>query len=204
MFWGANAFDRDLSRWNVSKVRDFAFMFHSAYSFRGQGLEAWNTRNARTMRSMFMGADSLQMEDLTGWAVSNVNDFADLFGRSSFVGNISAWDVSSGANFEFMFRETAFNGDLSLWNVERAVDLSGMFDSATEFEGIGLDNWNPRFANSMAYMFWGCTSFMQNLCNWSIPHRANVDEMFLKTACPNPSPPNLTAVPVSPLCFSCV
>ena len=50
-------FNGDLSKWDVSNVRNMGFMFYKAYKFNGD-LSKWNVSNVTDMDSMFWNAKS--------------------------------------------------------------------------------------------------------------------------------------------------
>ena len=96
VFWGATAFNGDVSAWDVSAVRNMSSMFRGASAFNGD-VSAWNVSAVRDMSLMFSGA-------------------------TAFNGNLSAWDVSAVQRIGGMFRSaTAFNGDVSAWNVSASA-----------------------------------------------------------------------------------
>ena len=68
MFFRAEAFNGNLSNWNVSSVTYMAHMFHQASVFNG---------------------------DITNWTVSNVTNMGAMFAETNFNGDISNWSVSS-------------------------------------------------------------------------------------------------------------
>jgi surface protein len=44
MFFGGNAFNQDISKWDVSNVKDMSFMFYDAESFN-QDISKWDVSN---------------------------------------------------------------------------------------------------------------------------------------------------------------
>ena len=65
IFWGASAFNGDLSSWNVSSVTDMYGMFLGAISFNDD-LSSWDVSFVTDMTSMFEGATSFG-QDLCNW-----------------------------------------------------------------------------------------------------------------------------------------
>ena len=57
MFQGAESFDGDISRWDVSSVKDMHNMFHDAKSFNGD-ISGWDVSSVTDMSGMFEGAES--------------------------------------------------------------------------------------------------------------------------------------------------
>ena len=81
MFWKASAFNRDLSKWDVSAVTDMGNMFLRAAAFN-QDLSKWDVSAVTDMRSMFYGASAFTYK-LCG--VAWLNSKADK--RKMFIGS---------------------------------------------------------------------------------------------------------------------
>merc|ERR1719174_446846 len=73
----AALFNREISKWDVSSVKDMSSMFLAAKSFN-RDLSKWDVSGVIAMPVMFR------------WA-------------TSFNGDISKWDVSSVGNMDYMF-----------------------------------------------------------------------------------------------------
>jgi surface protein len=114
MFYGAIAFNQDISSWNVSSVTDMSQMFFSAESFN---------------------------QDISSWDVSSVTDMSTMFlGANSFNQDIGSWDVSSVTDMSTMFYEArAFNQDIGSWDVSSVTDMSWMFNGASSFSTTNYD-----------------------------------------------------------------
>ena len=82
MFSYAKLFRGDISKWDVSNVRDMSGMFHRAESFNSH-LSKWDVSRVTNMLGMFQ------------------------FARS-YNGDISKWDVSRVSNMDNMFRDAIF------------------------------------------------------------------------------------------------
>lgn len=65
MLGGADRFNQDISRRNVSNVRDMHEMFIATLSFN-QNLSLWNVSNVITMRDMFVRATAFD-QDVASW-----------------------------------------------------------------------------------------------------------------------------------------
>ena len=155
MFYKANAFNGDLSNWDVSLMTNLRYMFDRAPLFNS---------------------------NLSNWDVSSVTDMASMFsGAHNFNGDISGWDVSNVKYMSRMFSTAqAFNGDISGWSVSNVTNMSQMFAGATSFNR-NLSNWDVSSVTSMFNMFRYATSFNSNLSNWDVSSVTNMYEMFTST-----------------------
>lgn len=117
MFFNCKHFNCDLSHWDVSQVEDMGFMFGGCTSFKGDGLKNWNVSNAFTMCNMFSQCKNLEC-DLSNWNVSNVYNMEEMFSYSNFNGNIDKWNVRSCRNMKNMFVGTKLDIYPPAWYIK--------------------------------------------------------------------------------------
>ena len=141
-----NAFNGDISQWDVSNVTNMNELFRNS-AFNGD-ISKWNTSNVVTMHSMFVGSSFNR--NISSWNVSKVIDMNRLFFQSLFDSDISQWDVSNVMNMSYMFYHSKFNRDLSQWNVSKVMNLRGIFNGS-EFRG-DISKWTV-FAPEEACVF---------------------------------------------------
>ena len=122
MFHRANAFNIDISNWDVSRVQIAAEMFRAANEFN-QPLNSWRTSKLVNISNMFESADKFDMP-LDDWDTSNVIDMSDMF------------------SFAF-----SFNHSLDMWNVSGLRDASSMFNAAVSFSQ-SLCSWGTQLSPS--------------------------------------------------------
>ena len=117
----------NVSRWDVSNVKDMIGMFDSCKYFNCD-LSKWDVSNVKDMSFMFAYCEEFN-SDLSSWDVSNVNNMKYMFdGCEKFKGDLSRWNVSSVTNMHSMFDGCEkFNGDLSRWDVSNVKDMRSMF-----------------------------------------------------------------------------
>ena len=124
MFYGADSFNQDISKWDVSKGENFGSMFNAADSFN---------------------------QDIRNWDVSSGKSFYNMFAwNDAFNQDISVWNVTKGLGFDSMFT----NADLMLqvgWSeTPAASDFLGQTitgDAAAEtITGAG--------GNDILFRFW--------------------------------------------------
>ena len=75
MFYGATAFNSDISAWNVSSVIHMSGMFQNAVTFN-QNIGSWNVSSVTNMSSMFLGATAFD-QNIGSWNVSSVTNMSD-------------------------------------------------------------------------------------------------------------------------------
>ena len=177
MFWSTNAFNGNLSSWNVSSVTDMSNMFRDATSF-DQPLAAWNVSSVTDMSGMLQDATSFN-QPLSGWDVSSVTDMSDMSRNArAFDQPLADWNVSSVTDMSGMFRNAlVFDQPLAAWNVSSVTDMSDMFNAAISFKQP-LADWNVSSVTDMSGMFSFTASFNQPLADWDVSSVTDMSGMF--------------------------
>ena len=158
MFNGADRFNQDISKWNVAKVTNMRFMFSGAYKFN-QDISKWNVEKVTDMSFMFINARAFD-QDISRWKVSNVTAmYAMFYSATAFDQDISGWKVSQVTTMNRMFRGAAFNQDISSWDVSKVTDMSLMFYDAKLFKQ-NLDAWRPKINRAVKADGWRNALFM--------------------------------------------
>ena len=169
--WDQTYFHGDISKWDVSNVKDMSKLFHRT-DFNGD-ISQWDVSNVKDMNNMF--AYSNFNRDISNWDVSNVLDMQSMFSNSSFNGDISKWNVGNVVDMSWMFRHSVFTGDISKWNVSNVVNMQSMF-SDSEFNG-DINQWNVSNVNEMQWLF-NSSKFNKNISNWNVSNVINMKGMF--------------------------
>ena len=117
-----------------------------------------------------------------------VKDFSRLFSHQDIPNNISIsnWDVSRVTDMSGLFNSsTNFNQPLNQWNVSNVKDMSGLFYNAESFNQP-LNQWNVSSVIDMKRMFSSAESFNQPLNQWNVSNVTNMNSMFRNTPYNNP------------------
>ena len=136
MFYNAQAFNQNISNWDVSNVTDMSNMFYNAEAFN-QNISNWDVSKVTDMSNMFSHAPAFN-QNIGDWDVSNVTDMTGMFfAATSFNQDIGSWDVSNVTDMRQMFYYAqTFNQDLSKWCVKnfsyKPIDFSS--NSALTFK----------------------------------------------------------------------
>ena len=126
--YGLQAFNGDISKWDVSKVITMASMFSGATSFN-QDISKWKVSEVTNMRDMFSGATSFN-QDISGWNVGEVQ-----------------------RDMQNMFRDaTSFDKNLDAWEprIHNAIKTDSWLGATNMFRGSGLANKLPSWCENTA------------------------------------------------------
>jgi surface protein len=175
MFYNASSFNQDISNWNVSNVTDMSGMFGANHF--NQNIGKWNVSNVTNMSFMFI-SNSFFNQDIGSWNVSNVINMASMFsGASSFNQDIGSWNVGNVTDMSEMFSTNSFNRNIGAWDVSKVTSMSSMFNQNKVFnQNIG--KWNVGKVTSMMYMFYNASSFNQNIGSWDVSNVNYMTVMF--------------------------
>ena len=174
--YGFDNFNGNISKWDVSNVKDMSYMFLDNFEFN-QPLNDWDVSHVTNMYCMFGDAESFN-QPLDQWDVSNVTEMENMFcGAKNFNQPLDKWNVSNVKNMSRMFAYSSFNQPLDKWNVSNVTSMVGMFDHNKAFNQP-LDKWNTKNLEDSALMFVGANSFNQNLSSWNSNKISDCRGMF--------------------------
>lgn len=111
----ATKFNGDISKWDVSNVKNMDGMFMDSV-FNGD-ISNWDVSHVTSMHAMFCQNKDFN-QNISKWDVSNVNTFESMFqGASHFNKNISNWKIKDNAKTAYMFDQCK----ISPWNKPKAL-----------------------------------------------------------------------------------
>jgi len=181
MFERATSFNQSLSSWDTSKVTTMEGMFDTATIFN-QDISNWDTTLVTDMSYMFSSAVAFNNGgELLTWNTSGVENMYNMFSyATAFNQDIGNWNTDSLLSMQFMFTgATAFNQDISAWNIGSVTDFNGLFRNASAFNNGGQSlNWDTYYITNMQKMFYGATSFDQDIGGWDVLFVLNFRDMF--------------------------
>jgi len=131
----------NISKWNVSAVESFRYMFTDTAKF-DRDIGDWDVSNASDFSGMFLRACAFN-QDISRWDMSSSENFSSMFQKSPvFNGDISAWDVSKGLVFRHMFDSTAnFDQNIGNWDVSRGEYVQGCCRIQSGYKQLGCVRW---------------------------------------------------------------
>lgn len=160
MFSNSNLVEADLSKVDLSKVKNFAGLFQSCTKLEDINFTNINTSSATNMSFMFYGCSSLSSIDVSNFNTSNVTDFNSMFSRCTKLENldITDFDTSNAENISsmFLYCSKLTSIDLSKFITSEVTDMRSLFSGCSSLENLNLSNFNTSKVKSMNYMFWGC------------------------------------------------
>ncbi len=178
----------DVSKWDVSKIKDMRSLFNNCKAFTGKGLDNWDVSKCEDMSYMFRGigtkgTSSLPNATLEKWDVSNVRNMEYMFYEANNPSvKLEHWKPYQCVNYKKMFASNqTMNYNLSNWVVVRGEIFDRMFENCTAFNA-DLSSWRLNAATSTIYMFANCPQFNRDLSNWGMENVVDAEGMFYRAS----------------------
>jgi len=185
LFSGRDDIKVDVTKWDMSNVKNMRSMFSGARNFN-QDISNWDTSSLESAESMFSMAESFDQE-IGNWNVEKVETAYYMFAfAKSFKADLSRWfgeDSNNGAgpNLKIatnMFRDAvSFDSDLNSWDMEEVERADSMFYGAKSFQG-DVSNWKLPLVDNYSNLFRGAAKFDSDIRSWDVSKGTNFDGMF--------------------------
>jgi len=92
----ADAFNQDVSSWDVSSVINMQIMFYQSPFNNGGVALNWGNKTANVQNMSTMFRETPFNQDISGWNVGSVTDMGNMFrSATAFDQNISGWNVNN-------------------------------------------------------------------------------------------------------------
>ena len=118
------------------------------------------------------GGDCQKLINISQWgdvALQNTNNA--FYGcRNLTVTASDTPDLTDCKSAEYMFAGSCVVPNLANFDVSHITDMTGMFYGNSSFNQ-DISGWNTSSVKNMSYMFSGATSFNQNIGSWNTSQR---------------------------------
>ncbi|MFT8714678.1 MAG: BspA family leucine-rich repeat surface protein [Leuconostoc pseudomesenteroides] len=187
MFRNTGLISLDLSTWDVTKVKEFQYMFYSSAALANLNLSDWGiarTADSIYMNYMFYNTSALTNLNLTNFKTKNVTGMSYMFYGSGITNlDLSNWNVDQVTTFNCMFAEAKHltTLDLSNWGVARTADsvnMDHMFLNTSALNSLNLTDFKTTNATTMLWMFSGSGLTELDLSHWDVTKVTTFAYMF--------------------------
>ena len=146
MFYGCSSLEKlDLSKWNVSKIKNLQGFLYKCSQLTEVNLSDWNAANCTDMSQMFAYCTSLSSVNLSSINTPKVTNIEQMFRNCEALVSVdlSSLDTSNVKDMDYMFFECKKlrELDLSTFNTEKLVFLQNTFNSCSSLERLDLSSW---------------------------------------------------------------
>ncbi|MCT4613401.1 MAG: cadherin domain-containing protein [Marinifilaceae bacterium] len=133
MFANTNIFDQNINNWTMSAATDLSYMFLNSKNFNGL-ISDWDVSNVENIEGIFQGSERFN-KDINSWNLIKATSLANFFkDAKAYNKPLDSWDVSNITNFESMFENAEmFNSDISNWNISQAQNMTNFCKGAESF-----------------------------------------------------------------------
>ncbi|WP_337089861.1 BspA family leucine-rich repeat surface protein [Leuconostoc pseudomesenteroides] len=187
MFRNTGLISLNLSTWDITKVKEFQYMFYDSAALSNLNLSDWDsghTADSIYMNYMFYNTSALTNLNLTNFKARHITGMSYMFYGSGITNlDLSNWNVDQVTTFQYMFAETKHLAtlDLSNWGANRTADsvnMTFMFSNTSALTTLNLTNFKTTNVTNMAYMFRGTGITHLDLSDWNVNQVTTFDNMF--------------------------
>ena len=177
-----NDFNENISSWDMSNVTNISKMFELQAIFN-QPIGGWDTSSVTNMSNVVRSTSAFN-QPIANWDVSNVTSMVFMFySASAFNQPVAGWDVSnlaSNGSYRMFENASSFNQDVNSLELPSTVfNYYGIFQGCTSFNNGGQPlTWDMSNARDLERMFFGATSFNQDISSWDVSSVTKTTDMF--------------------------
>lgn len=178
--------EMDISKWNVSKVKDMFCMFSNCYNLTTTyDLNNWDVRNVINMSYMFQSCPILEKMNISGWNMEHLKRINNIFDNCCGMLSIDITDIkfpklkSLGAMFYRCNKLNEITGHESL-DTSNIVNMYSMFSGCKSLERLDLSKWNMDNIETIDFFLSDCENLktIGDTSNWKLEKVEDVQYMF--------------------------
>ena len=195
MFSEANAFNADISRWDVSSVTSMRYMFlkpaGSTRTYRG-GTSARSRTWLHVLSSQRVQRGHIAVGRQLGHETCRVCFMQAKSSTRTYRGGTSA----RSRTCRYVFSSQAFNADISRWDVSSVTNMQSMFYDASStrtyrggtsarsrtcrqcFINADISRWDVSSVTNMEQMFYHAYAFDADITRWDTSSVTHLFQMF--------------------------
>merc|ERR1719331_554399 len=182
MFYAAQSFNGDISKWDVSKVTRMEMMFQYAISFEGD-ISKWDVSSVTNMGGMFHHAKSFSRTLCGAWQKSKASSSSMLAGSPGKLCIPTSATPKSKAELTAAIKECLKRSDfdcskgphgpIGSWDISAVTNLGGLFYKLSSFKAGDLSKWDVSKVTNMWRMFVQAKVFNGDLSKWDVSKVTN-------------------------------
>merc|ERR1719331_3064641 len=192
MFYAAQSFNGDISKWDVSSVTNMGGMFHSASKFNAD-ISKWDVSKGTNMGGMFHHAKSFSRTLCGAWQKSKASSSSMLAGSPGKLCIPTSATPKSKAELTAAIKECLKRSDfdcskgphgpIGSWDISAVTNLGSSgplfaeggwspLPGADKFNG-DISKWDVSRVTNMGEMFWEAKVFNGDLSKWDVSSVTN-------------------------------
>lgn len=146
-FWNTKVRELDLTDWDTTGVKVFAFMFDSCTNLEIiKGIEKFNVSACEDFSGMFNECNHLKKLDLSAWDMSKAKSVCGMFMSCTDLVelNVSTWRMPNCTDYDSFIDicSSLKSLDVSNWDTTGLETMERFACSCINLEELPLDNWN--------------------------------------------------------------
>lgn len=174
--------------WNTSNNTSLYVAFMNQDAFNSD-ISSWDVSNVINFTATFRGTSF--NHDVGSWDVSSGVNLSEMFRETPFNCGLASgvthtrmydWDTSSNTTMAYMFYQNySFDGDISQWNTSNVTDMQRCFSIGTDFTCGGATgiSWDTSNVTNMRQMFQYQRQFNCDIRTWNVGNVTNFSTFMI-------------------------